>query len=232
MLKSQEALLVTSTIPYNVDTVDSTSLRSSNRSPVSANETFWVPTTSQRHPSTHSDAIATTSAGMNTQFSPKFIQKMDLLCKVSFFSWTDESVPGTPTSPTGSHTSMAISISSGNTVPIARTDKHVVLAMSPARPKVSSMQAKLDHTKIDTSLYEQVKYLFYSAIKTNEFFIKRIDVNYLKYASFRMMDMELTSAINHFHYNKQIFLLSVLFCCRQKSNEIHQYQRIHEVLSI
>lgn len=60
---SQEALLVANTIPYNVDSVDSTSLRSSNRSPVSTNETFWVPTTSQRHPSTHSDAIPTTSAG-------------------------------------------------------------------------------------------------------------------------------------------------------------------------
>lgn len=69
---------------------------------------------------------------------------------------TDESMPCTPTSPTGSHVSMALSVSSTNTVPIARTDKHVVLAMSPARPKVSSMQAKLDHTKIDTSLYEQV----------------------------------------------------------------------------
>lgn len=65
-------------------------------------------------------------------------------------------MPCTPTSPTGSHMSMALSVSSSNTVPIARTDKHVVLAMSPARPKVSSMQAKLDHTKIDTSLYEQV----------------------------------------------------------------------------
>lgn len=51
---------------------------------------------------------------------------------------------------------MALSIGSGNNVPIARANKHVVLAMSPARPKVSSMQAKLDHTKIDTSLYEQV----------------------------------------------------------------------------
>lgn len=51
---------------------------------------------------------------------------------------------------------MALSIGSGSNVPIARTNKHVVLAMSPARPKVSSMQAKLDHTKIDTSLYEQV----------------------------------------------------------------------------
>lgn len=73
---------------------------------------------------------------------------------------TDESVPGTPTSPTGSHASMAISVSSSNTVPIARTDKHVVLAMSPSRPKVSSMQSKLDHTKIDTSLYEKVIIIF------------------------------------------------------------------------
>lgn len=76
------------------------------------------------------------------------------VCGVNVY--TDDSLPGTPTSPTGSHASMAMSIGSGNTVPIARTDKHVVLAMSPARPKVSSMQAKLDHTKIDTSLYEQV----------------------------------------------------------------------------
>lgn len=68
----------------------------------------------------------------------------------------DESMPGTPTSPTGSHNSMALSVSSSNTVPIARGEKHVVLAMSPARPKVSSMQSKLDHTKIDTSLYDQV----------------------------------------------------------------------------
>ena len=68
-------------------------------------------------------------------------------------------MPCTPTSPTGSHISMALSVSSSNTVPIARTDKHVVLAMSPARPKVSSMQTKLDHTKIDTSFYEQVSKL-------------------------------------------------------------------------
>lgn len=67
----------------------------------------------------------------------------------------DESLAETPTSPTGSHNSMALSI--GGSVPIARTDKHVVLAMSPARPKVSSMQAKLDHTKIDTSLYDNVR---------------------------------------------------------------------------
>lgn len=77
-------------------------------------------------------------------------------CTKLFVLNLDESMPGTPTSPTGSHTSMAISISSSNTVPIARGDKHVVLAMSPARPKVSSMQSKLDHTKIDTSLYDQV----------------------------------------------------------------------------
>lgn len=61
---SQEALLVGGAgIPYNVDTVDTTSLRSSNRSPVSANETFWVPS-GQRHSSTYgSEMVATTSAG-------------------------------------------------------------------------------------------------------------------------------------------------------------------------
>lgn len=71
----------------------------------------------------------------------------------------DESLPGTPTSPTGSHNSMALSIGSGS-VPIARSDKRIVLAMSPGRPKVSSMQSKLDHTKIDTSLYESVNKSF------------------------------------------------------------------------
>lgn len=71
--------------------------------------------------------------------------------------YIDESMPITPTSPTGSAISMALSTGScGSTVPIARTNKHIVLAMSPARPKVASMQAKLDHTKIDTTLYEQV----------------------------------------------------------------------------
>lgn len=58
--------MVTGTIPYNVDrdTVDTTSIRSSNRSPVSVNETFWVPT-GQRHSGTYGgEAIATTSAGL------------------------------------------------------------------------------------------------------------------------------------------------------------------------
>lgn len=84
----------------------------------------------------------------------------------------DESLPGTPTSPTSSLNSMALSI--GGSVPIARTDKHVVLAMSPARPKVSSMQAKLDHTKIDTSLYDNVccpvKYLVNVFLKLFTFY--------------------------------------------------------------
>ncbi|KAM7351879.1 synaptotagmin alpha [Cochliomyia hominivorax] len=65
----------------------------------------------------------------------------------------DESPPSTPTSPTGSLKSNTLSMSSCNSVPIARSDKHVVLAMNPTRPKVSSMNAKLDHTKIDMSLY-------------------------------------------------------------------------------
>lgn len=64
-------------------------------------------------------------------------------------------MPQTPSSPSSSNRSLALST---NSVPIARTDKHVVLTnTSPARPKVASMQAKLDHTKIDMSLYKAPK---------------------------------------------------------------------------
>lgn len=67
---------------------------------------------------------------------------------------SDDSEPQSPTSPTSSNRSFALSV---NSIPIVRSDKHVVLTTtSPARPKMSSMQAKLDHTKIDTSLYQQV----------------------------------------------------------------------------
>lgn len=68
-------------------------------------------------------------------------------------TFTDDSSPQTPNSPSDSNRSLALST---NSIPIARTDKHVVLSTSPARPKVASMQAKLDHTKIDTSLYQKV----------------------------------------------------------------------------
>lgn len=135
---SHEALVGGPSIPYNVDTHDTASIRSlNNRSPCSTHNdpTFWVPQVQRQHsgcPSTGGADALVTSA--------------------------DESLPATPTSPTGSFNSMALSICSGSSaVPIARTDKHVVLAMSPARPKVASMQAKLDHTKIDTSLYENVR---------------------------------------------------------------------------
>lgn len=60
---SQEALLIAGgSIPYNIDTVDSNSLRSSNRSPVSVSETFWVPS-GHRQSATYGEAIASTSAG-------------------------------------------------------------------------------------------------------------------------------------------------------------------------
>lgn len=132
---SNEALVCNS-IPYNVDSMDAGSVRSLNRSPVSANDdpTFWVPQVQRQ-------VSACPSGGTGSE---------------AVVTSADESLPATPTSPTGSHNSMALSISSG-TVPIARTDKHIVLSMSPARPKVSSMQAKLDHTKIDTSLYDNVR---------------------------------------------------------------------------
>ena len=81
-----------------------------------------------------------------------FFIKLIFIYYIIFFK--DESLPQTPTSPSGSNRSITLSATSSN-VPIARTDKHVVLATSPARPKVASMQSKLDHTKIDTSLYQK-----------------------------------------------------------------------------
>lgn len=117
------------------------------------NEAFWIP---GGHRYSGGD-----STGASLQ-----IFHLEKTVKFSPFSAAEDSVPGTPTSPTGSHTSMALSINSGNAVPIARTEKHVVLAMSPARPKVSSMQAKLDHTKIDTSLYDQVSWPKYTRKRT------------------------------------------------------------------
>lgn len=64
-------------------------------------------------------------------------------------------MPQTPSSPTSSQKSLTLST---NSVPITRTDKHVVLtSTSPARPRVASMHAKLDHTKIDMTMYKAKK---------------------------------------------------------------------------
>uniref|UniRef100_A0A1B0A9N4 C2 domain-containing protein n=1 Tax=Glossina pallidipes TaxID=7398 RepID=A0A1B0A9N4_GLOPL len=59
--------------------------------------------------------------------------------------------PDTPTSPTGSLKSNSLSISSASSLPAGCSDKCMGLAT--ARPKVSSMHAKLDYTKIDMNLY-------------------------------------------------------------------------------
>lgn len=120
-------------IPYHVDSADGGSVRSLNVSTTNEDPAFWVP--AQRQLGANDPIAGTSSAA-------------------------DESLPASPTSPTGSSNSMALSIGGGGggggAVPIARTDKHVVLAMNPVRPKMASMQAKLDHTKIDTSLYDNV----------------------------------------------------------------------------
>jgi len=68
-------------------------------------------------------------------------------------SQTEQTNGGTP-----SAGALAVAISGGSlALPLARGDKHIVLSTTnPARPRVSSMHTKLDHTKIDTSLYQKV----------------------------------------------------------------------------
>ncbi|XP_037711168.1 synaptotagmin-5 isoform X1 [Drosophila subpulchrella] len=133
--QSREAL-VAGAAGYNVDNVNEVprgkfgSGNAGNLSPTSLKSedndpAFWVP------------ASVTSTAAIQQQVS----------------NTTEESAPPTPTSPTGSLKSNTLSYCSTTSVPIARSDKHVVLAMHPSRPRVSSMNAKLDHTKIDMTLY-------------------------------------------------------------------------------
>lgn len=98
---------------------------------------------------------------LGTQVQPPVeVQPVNLMVNTSYDNavgtdGSDDSLPPTPTSPTESNRSIN-SMNSSN-VPQARNEKHVLLAMSPARPKVSSMQTKLDYTKIDTSLYVSMR---------------------------------------------------------------------------
>ncbi|XP_064546820.1 synaptotagmin-1 [Drosophila montana] len=135
--QSREAL-VAGAVGYNVDNLHEGVPRvklghnnAGNLSPTSlksedADPAFWVPAT-----------VTSSTAAVQQQVS----------------NTTEESAPPTPTSPTGSLKSNTLSLCSTTSVPIARSDKHVVLAMHPSRPRVSSMNAKLDHTKIDMTLY-------------------------------------------------------------------------------
>lgn len=141
---SREAL-VAGAVGYNVDNVNEFVARgklgnnnAGNLSPTSlksedADPAFWVPA-----------SVTASATAVQQQVSHT----------------TEESAPPTPTSPTGSFKSNTLSYCSTASVPIARSDKHVVLAMHPSRPRVSSMNAKLDHTKIDMTLYRSVSILY------------------------------------------------------------------------
>ncbi|XP_054283657.1 synaptotagmin-5 isoform X2 [Macrosteles quadrilineatus] len=75
---------------------------------------------------------------------PPNLQRQSSVCQ-SEASSNDDSPPGSPRSPTPSQFS-------GGAEPLVRNDKQVVLTTT--RPRVSSMHTKLDHTKIDTTLYQ------------------------------------------------------------------------------
>lgn len=145
MTQSQEVLLNRSSHIVESMAGSSRSLNRNTGSPISNVTTnmddpsYWVP------------------HALGTQVQPPMeVQPSNLMINTCYegtgaTDGSDDSVPATPTSPTESNRSIN-SMNSSN-VPQARNDKHILLAMSPARPKVSSMQTKLDYTKIDTSLY-------------------------------------------------------------------------------
>lgn len=62
---SHEALLASGGIPYNVDNVDTTSIRSMNRSPTSANETFWIPASHRKSLGLGFDGAGTSASAGN-----------------------------------------------------------------------------------------------------------------------------------------------------------------------
>ncbi|XP_013099348.1 synaptotagmin-1 [Stomoxys calcitrans] len=109
-----------------------------------------------------------TPSSINTDDTSFWIPPPSKTIQQQVSTSADESPPSTPTSPTGSMKSNTFSITSCTSVPIARNEKHVVLAMGPTRPKVSSMNAKLDHTKIDMSLYRTKSLQKDSTKTTNE----------------------------------------------------------------
>lgn len=135
-------------LPYNVDNISesSRSINRGNLTPTSINDdpTFWVPS---KQSCQGANAVSSAGTCQKTQYIQSQIHLNDFVA--------DESPPVTPTSPSGSNRSVTLSTGSG-TIPIARSEKHMVLAMNPTRPKVASMTAKLDHTKFDTSLYQSV----------------------------------------------------------------------------
>lgn len=119
-------------------------------------ETFWVPQTSQKQSSfCQSDNEAdNTSQGKQFAFLVdvylRFKNKFGIRLFLRMLIILEDSMPESPTSSNSYQPFIG-------SVPFARNEKQVVLTnSSPVRPKVSSMQSKLDHTKIDTSLYQKV----------------------------------------------------------------------------
>ncbi|KAK5646855.1 hypothetical protein RI129_005319 [Pyrocoelia pectoralis] len=92
-----------------------------------------------------------TSCGEETFWVPPPSQRNSSLCQSD--NERDATSPecSIPESPISSSSYQPFSAP----VPIARNDKQIILTnTSPLRPKLASMQSKLDHTKIDYSLYQ------------------------------------------------------------------------------
>nr|CAD7395384.1 unnamed protein product [Timema poppensis] len=149
---AETAELAHSTEPLVGDISQPGSSRTLNRSP--SDDKFWVPHNLKRQSSIcQSDAPDTSGVTSNGA--------SDNECHV-FSPDVEDSGSPTPSTPLGSAMapfggSQTMGESSPPVaLPLARSDKHVVLSTTnPSRPRVSSMHTKLDHTKIDTTLYQK-----------------------------------------------------------------------------
>jgi hypothetical protein len=150
MRHSQEALVGVSGVGTGEESQPGSS-RTLNHSP-SVDDKFWVPPNLKRQASVCHSENADTSGEDSMPATP--ITPLGCTASSPFphVSQTEQTNGGTP-----SAGALAAAISGGSlALPLARSDKHIILSTTnPARPRVSSMHTKLDHTKIDTSLYQK-----------------------------------------------------------------------------
>lgn len=150
---SQEALVGVGGVGTSEESQPGSS-RTLNRSP-SGDDKFWVPPNLKRQASVCHSENADTSGDDSVPGTPN-----TPLGYAASSPFTQQHPPQTEQTNSSATSAGALAAAIGGAplaLPLARSDKYVILSTTnPTRPRVSSMHTKLDHTKIDTSLYQKV----------------------------------------------------------------------------